>query len=347
MNNTLLYGLALSGSLILAGCGDKPQTTESSADEVITLRMSHFMAQTDPFNKQVFEPWAKKIEEDSNGRLKIDIYPSASLSKPDNTYDAVVKGVVDIGVQPQGYSSGRFPLSQIAELPGIANTAEQLACVLHTLYDNGSISGEYEDTHVLYMMASGLQVFHTKGKAINKPSDLKGMRIRRTSTVSASLLESLGAVPVGLPVTETYPSLQRGVIDGVTLPWQPIQAFGLDELVDTHSIVPFYNAEFVVNMNQEKYNSLPDDLKQVIDSNSGMQMGVKASQAFDRFNQEVMQAAIDKGDTIIDIDPANDPDWQQPLEDGKQAYLSSLEEQGLDAQAIYAKAQQASTSCQS
>lgn len=347
MNKKLLSSLVVASVLAITGCNDnKSATQEAGSDEVITLRFSHFMPATDPINQQVFEPWARKVEEDSNGRLKIDIYHSATLSKPDNTYDSVADGVVDIGVQPQGYSSGRFPISQIAELPGIANSGEQLACVLHKLYDDGVIANEYEDTQVLYLMASGLQVFHSK-KDIKTPSDLKGMRIRRTSSVSADLLDALGAVPVGLPVTETYPALQRGVIDGVTLPWQPIESFRLDELVNSHTVVPFYNAEFVVSMNKDKYASLPDDLKKVIDDNSGKQMGVSASKIFDRINSEVMQKAVDNGDTIIDIPNPDSTAWAEPLERGKQNYLNSLEEKGHDAQGIYKKAQEASATCQS
>lgn len=97
-------------------------------------------------------------------------------------------------------------------------------------------------------------------------------------------------------------------------------------------------------MNKDKYESLPDDLKKVIDDNSGAKMGAKASQIFDRVNAEVRQAAVDKGDTMIEIpDPLNDPAWSAPLEAGIQKYLSSV--QGVDAKDIYEKAKAAGAAC--
>lgn len=347
MKFKLSSAMLLSGMLALAGCSGE-NSSGTQAGDVTTLRFSHFMTQNDPINLEVFEPWAKKVEADSNGRIKVDIFPSATLSKPDGTYEATANGVVDIGVQLQGYTSGRFPMSLVAELPGISNSGEQLSCVIHKLYDDGVIADEYKDTHMLFMMGSGNHGIHTKDKAIRTPDDLKGMRIRRTSSVTADLLEALGAVPAGIAVVDTYTSLQRGVIDGVGLPWQPMAAFRLNELVNNHTVLPFYNAEFIVTMNKDKYDSLPDDLKKVIDDNSGALMGIKGSKVFDRVNDEVMKEVEAKGDTIVSItDPLNDPAWKAALEKGTQKYLDGLEKQGIDSKALYEQVKAASTACQS
>ena len=113
-------GIFLTASIAMIGCTNNDQTAGTSTDagEVTTLRFSHFMTATDNINTEALEPWAKKIEADSKGRLKVEIYPSATLSKPGATYDATAKGIVDIGMQAQGYTAGRFPLTQVAELAG-------------------------------------------------------------------------------------------------------------------------------------------------------------------------------------------------------------------------------------
>lgn len=339
--------LAMSG-LALSGCSDNNQATSANgdSDDVTTLRFSHFMTANDNMNTEGFEPWAQKIEEDSNGRLKIEIYPSATLSKPGATYDAAAKGTVDIGMQVQGYTAGRFPLTQVVELPGISNTAEQQTCILYKLYDDGVISDEYEDTHLLALMGSGQGALHTVDKPIRTPADMKGMRIRQPSVVASHIIEATGAAPVGMPASDTYTSLQRGVIDGLAFTWQPIQAFRLDELLSAHTNIPFYNSTFVVTMNKDKYNSLPDDLKKVIDDNSGLVMSDRIAKIFDRSNDEAMAAARAKGDTMIDIpDPLNDPDWQGPLLEGTQRYLDELAAKGLDGQTVYEKTKAASEAC--
>ncbi|MBB3105529.1 TRAP-type C4-dicarboxylate transport system substrate-binding protein [Psychrobacter luti] len=341
-------GIALASLLTLSGCSNNEQSVSESidSDKVTTLRFSHFMTANDNINTEGFEPWARKIEEDSKGRLKVEIYPSATLSKPGATYEAAAKGTVDIGMQVQGYTAGRFPLTQVVELPGISNTAEQQTCILYELYNNGAINSEYEDTHLLSLMGSGQGALHTADKPIRTPADMKGLRIRQPSVVASHVIDTIGAAPVGMPASDTYTSLQRGVIDGLAFTWQPIQAFRLDELLNHHTNIPFYNSTFVVTMNKDKYNSLPDDLKKVIDDNSGLELSKRIARVFDESNEAAMAAARAKGDTMIDIpDPLNDPNWKGPLLEGTQRYLDELAALGLDGDAVYDQAKAASVAC--
>ena len=343
-------GILLAASIAVTGCfnndNDQAAGVSTDAGKVTTLRFSHFMTATDNINTEALEPWAKKIEADSNGRLKVEIYPSATLSKPGATYDATAKGSVDIGMQAQGYTAGRFPLTQIVELPGITNTAQQQSCILHKLYDEGVINSEYEDTHLLALIGTGQGALHTVDKPIRTPADMKGLRIRQPSAVASHIIEATGAAPVGMPASDTYTSLQRGVIDGLSFTWQPIQAFRLDELINTHTNIPFYNSTFVISMNKDKYNSLPDDLKKVIDDNSGAKMAATVSKVFDVSNAKAMAAAKEKGDIMIDIpDPLNDPDWRGPLMEGSQQYLNEVNAAGLDAEHVYEQAKAASSAC--
>lgn len=353
MKIKLSLSMTLAILMAVSGCSDNTQSDNSQAastndnqDEVVTLRFSHFMTANDNINTDGWVPWAKKIEEESNGRLKIEIYPSATLSKPGVTYDAAAKGIVDIGMQAQGYTAGRFPLTQIVELPGITNTAQQQSCILHKLFDDGTLAKEYEDTHLLALIGTGQGALHTVDRPIRTPTDMKGLRIRQPSAVASHIIEATGAAAIGIPASDTYTSLQRGVIDGLSFTWQPIQAFRLDELLNTHTNIPFYNSTFVLTMNKDKYNSLPDDLKKIIDDNSGALMAAKVAKVFDESNAKAVAAAEAKGDIMIDIpDPLNDPDWKGPLIEGSQKYLDEVNATGLDGNAVYEKAKTASAAC--
>ena len=134
------------------------------------------------------------------------------------------------------------------------------------------ISSEYDDTHLLFMMGTGPGGMHTVDQAIRTPDDLKGLRMRRPSAIAGDIIGSAGGTPVGLPATDIYTSLQRGVLDGVSLPWDATGSFRLLELTNTHTNIPFYSSAIMVTMNKDKYDSLPDDLKKVIDDNSGKAM---------------------------------------------------------------------------
>lgn len=336
----------LTLSAFLTACGGGLEGADNDSNETIVLRMSHFMPAPSVMNTQAFEPWAKKIEE-SNGRLKIQNFPGGTLSKPSDTYDAAASGKVDIGIQLQGYTSGRFPLSQIAELPGMSNSASQMSCLMQTLYDNGTIADEYQDSHVLALYGLGPGVLHSN-KPIAKPEDMRGLRIRRPSAVAGDMIESMGAAPVGLPANDIYTSLQRGVIDGLSLPWDGVPIFRVNELVNNHTNIPLYSSSFVMTMNQAKYDSLPNDLKKVIDDNSGMLFSKMVGSLISEMDIKALQAAKDAGSTIIDIpDPLNDPDWSGPLKQGTQKYLDSVNANGIDADEIYRKVQEASEACKS
>lgn len=332
----------------LAGCSGQADNAGGAQADTTVSRFSHFWPATSAMHVEVFVPWAKKVETESNGRLKVEIYPSATLSKPDATYDAAAKGTVDIGAQVHGYTNGRFPLTQIAELPGLSNSATQMGCILQTLYDNGTIASEYEDTHLLFLMGAGPSALHTVDKPIRVPSDMKGQRIRRPSAIAGDIIEATGGTPVGLPATDIYTSLQRGVLDGLSLPWDATGSFRLIELTNTHTNIPFYSSAIMVTMNKNTYERLPDDLKKVIDDNSGMAMAAAAGKVFDAEDAKYMAEAKAKGDTMIDIpNPLSDPKWKAPLEAGTQKYLSDVKAQGLDADSVYKKAQEASAACKS
>lgn len=348
-----IFSIGALAALSLLGCsnssdkgGDATASSETSSQEVTTLRFSHFWPATSNISKDILEPWAKKIETDSNGRLKVELYPSATLSKADVTYEAAVKGTIDIGSQVQGYTAGRFPLTQITELPGLSNSAVQMGCMMQTLYEDGTIASEYEDSHVLFMYGVGPGALHTTNKLIRTPADMEGLRIRRPSAVAGDIIESMGASPVGLPANDMYTSLQRNVVDGLSFPWEAVTTFKIDELTKYHTNLPLYTSGLMVAMNKDVYNGLPDDLKKVIDDNSGMAMTKQIGEMFDKYDDAAIQAAKDKGDEMIDIpDPLNDPDWKTPLEAGTNKYLADVKALGLDADGVYAKAKVASAAC--
>ncbi|MFG6176864.1 TRAP transporter substrate-binding protein [Halomonas sp. THAF12] len=318
----------------------------TSAQAATTLRMAHFWPGASGINQDIFEAWAETVEEESGGELRVEMYPSGTLAKPDAIYEAAANGIADIGATAQGYTAGRFPLSQVVELPGVADNATQGACVLQTLYDEGHLDAEYEDTRPLFMFTTGPGGIHTIDTDVQVPSDLDGLRIRRPTAVAGEMLENMGATPVGMPAPDIYTAMQRGVIDGLSFPWEGLKGFRINELVSHHTEVPFYTLIFVATMSQRTYDRLSPEQQAVIDANSGMQWAENAGAVFDRLDREGKQEAIEAGHTIREIDdPLNDPDWQKPLQDGIDGYLARLEERGLPGREVYEAALAASDAC--
>lgn len=316
------------------------------AQAATTIRLAHFWPASAYVHEQLFTQWKDSVEAASNGELVVQIYPGQTLSKADAVYDNTVKGVVTVGAAAQGYNNGRFPLSQIAELPGLADTAVQGSCVLQRLYDQDLIADEYDDSHVLFMFTLGPGLLHSKEKAIRSPDDLKGLRIRRPTAVAGELLESMGALPVGMPAPEVYMALKNGVIDGLSFPWEGMKSFRINELVNHHTQMPFYSMAFVVTMNKKAYEALSPELKQVIDDHSGMVWAVKAGEAQDGADRLGLEQAKAQGDEIVMVvDPLADPVWQEVMQEGIARYLRELVTRDLDGEAVYVAAKAASQEC--
>lgn len=305
-----------------------------------TLRFAHFFPPVAGAQKDIFEPWAEAIEKESNGRIEVEIYPSSTLAKPPALYDAAKNMIADVSATVQGYTANRFPLTQVVELPGLVNSAEQGSCIIQSLYDEGHLDREYRDTKPLFFFTHGPGGIHTTNRLVEKPSDLEGLRIRRPTAVVAKILEGLGAQPVGMPAPEAYQSAQRGVIDGVSLPWEGQYTFRLNELATNHTEVGgLYTLSFIVTMNKQFYNRLPADLKQVIDNNSGMKWSKIAAASFDRLDEEGRKQAVEAGHNIVTVDGgAENPLWKPVLYQATEEYLAEVEKKRMPANKVYARA---------
>ncbi|MDR5894298.1 TRAP transporter substrate-binding protein [Halomonas mongoliensis] len=319
----------------------------STAQASTTLRMSHFWPDGSGINQEIFQAWAETIEEQSGGELRVENFPSQTLTRADQAYQGAVNGISDIAITAQGYTAGRFPLSQIVELPGVSDTASQGACILQSLYDDGHIAGEYDDTRVLFMFTTGPGYLHTADHDIQSPDDLAGLRIRRPTAVAGEMLERLGAQPVGMPAPDIYTSLQRGVIDGLSFPWEGMKVFRLNELANYHTQVPFYSLIFVATMSQRSFDRLSPEQQAVIEANSGMAWSEVAGRVFDGLDEAGKQEAEEAGHHIRVIDsPLEHDDWAGPLKEGIENYLSELEGRGLDnAREVFDAAMAARDAC--
>lgn len=334
MNHKLLTKAALAAALSL---------TTAYASATTTLRFSHFWPATSAIHKEVFQAWADDVEKASNGELKVQLFPSQTLTKADAAYQGAVNGISDIAATAQGYTAGRFPLTQVVELPGVSLSATQGGCITQSLYDKGMLADEYKDSHVLFMFSTGPGYIHTTDKEVKVPDDLKGLRIRRPSAVVGKILTELGAQPIGMPAPEIYTSMQRGLLDGVSLPWEGMKAFRINELSGQHTEVPFYSLAFVVTMNKRTYDRLPENLKKVIDDNSGMSWAKKGGAMMDA--EDAAGRAGAHGKFIQVADPLNDPAWSAPLKKATSDYLGELDSKGKNATAVYQKAMELQKQC--
>ena len=328
----------------ITGC-DNQQENKQTANKAeqskiskaeTSLKFAHFMPASSWQNQTLFKDWADTIAKESNGKIKVTVFPAQTLGKAPAGYDNAKNGIADIAWTVQGYTANRFPLSQIIELPGLFETAELGSCAFQKLYDSGALDKEYAETHVLYVHTHGLGHLGSKDKAVTTLADLKGLKIRRPTAVIGKLLKELGAEPVGMPAPRIYESLQHGSIDGFMLPWEAVGGFRLNEIAKHYTEFGFYSLAFVATMNKDIYEKLPADQKKIIDENSGMKWALIAGRGYDKGDADALPKIKQSG-SIHQIDPAEKAKWIAAGERATKAYLAELDGKGLPGTATYAK----------
>jgi len=272
-----------------------------SLAQVIKLNLADQDASTSWGPAHALQPWVKRVEEATKNKVKIDIFPSQTLAKGPDIWNAVKSGVADMGWCFHGYWPDMTPLSDVITLPALPfKTAEQGSEVLWKLYEKFPvIQNEFKDVHVLVLWTSPSRFIITTKKQVKTMEDLKGLKIRVPGGPPTEQMKALGAVPVLIPMPDTYQSLDKGIIDGMDANWEMIVAFRLYEVVKYYTIVPLSAVYFSMPMNKNKWNSLPKDTQEAITSVSGLEAAkFWGRNFFDTAEEPAMENARKGGYTI-------------------------------------------------
>tara|TARA_B100001093_G_scaffold62949_1_gene52874 strand:+ start:344 stop:1372 length:1029 start_codon:yes stop_codon:yes gene_type:complete len=273
--------------------------SDNAFGEAVTLKFHSFAPAPASQNSKFVRPWANRIEEQSAGELRIETYYSMQLGgKPAQLVDQVRDGVVDIIWTVAGYTPGRFPKLEVFDLPFLPGSAEATSQAAQEFAQTIAID-ELKEYKVLTVHVHAPGKIHTKNRLVTQLSDLEGLKIRGPTRVISSMLGAMGATPVGMPVPQVAPSLSKGVIDGMVVPYEIMPSFKLHELTKAHTTVSgqrgLYTTAFLFLMNKAKYESLSVSQKAVIDNNSGMSLAKLAGQLWDEFEGPALEMAKKAG----------------------------------------------------
>jgi len=279
--------------------------SQAIAQEV-TLRFQHFVSPESANPKYFIGPWAEKVEKDSGGRIKVEIYPFMQLGgKAPSQYDLIRDGVIDGGWVIPGYQPGRFPEAEALELPFMTTKSAEEASKAAWVYTQKYLMDDFSDVHVIAAHMHGPGLVHKRGAGIAKVEDFNGLKLRGPSRAATLLLNKLGATPIGMPVPAFPEALSKGVVDGGVITWEMSPSLKLDELTDSHTDVAgdkaLYNLYFIWAMNKAKYESLPPDLRAVIDANSGFMASAWAGRAHDTGDADGRGVMTAAGNEIAEI----------------------------------------------
>lgn len=302
-----------------------------------TLKLHHFLPPVSSAHKNMLVPWAEKVMKESGGRIKIDVYPAMQLGgKPPQLIDQVRDGVVDIVWTLPGYTPGRFTKTEIFELPFMhKDTVSSNKAITEFVEKNGD---EYSDYKIIAMFVHAGQLFHSR-KPIRVAADLEGQKIRTPTRTGGWMIEAMGATPIGAPVPKIPELLSKGVVDSVMIPFEVTLPLKVNELVDYHTVLGgdierINTSTFIIAMNKARYNALPNDLKKVVDNNSGMVLAEWLADIWDTAEVPGIAKAKESGE-IITMPKAEVAKLrariEQPVID---RWIAEMKKKGVDGQAL-------------
>jgi TRAP-type C4-dicarboxylate transport system substrate-binding protein len=324
-----ITGLALG---LAAGAG------LAQAQDVV-LKIHHFLPPQATVQALVFNPWCEKIGKESGGRIKCQIYPAMQLGgTPPQLFDQARDGVADIIWTVPTYQAGRFVKSEVFELPFMAKNSEVGSPALWEYIQKNSLD-EFKGVKLLAAHLHDGALLHFSGKEVRTLEDLKGLKVRAPTRIGAKFLTALGATPVQMPLPQVPESVSKGVIDGAMVPWEGVPPIKLQEIAkyhtDTAAGAPrMSNTIFVIAMNEAKYNSLPPDLKKIIDANSGLDWAKQIGKVFDGTTEPARKLAAAAGGVFDTLTPAEYDRWVKTTDGVNKDWFTEVAGKGGNGPAL-------------
>ncbi len=309
--------------------------------QTVTLRLHQFLPQQATIPAKALIPWAQKVEADSGGKIKVQLFHAMQLGgAPPQLFDQARDGVVDLSWTVLGYTPGRFNKTEVFELPFMSGSAEQSSRAIQE-YVEKFAADEFKDVKLIAVHTHGPGLFHTKAPVVGLES-LRGMKVRGGSRIISNMLTKLGATPVGMPVPAVTDALSKGTIDGTTIPWEVTPALKVSELVKNHTTFAgaqgLYTQTFAFSMNKASYDKLPPDLKAVIDKNSGIEIAAMFGRAMDDGDKAGRAIAEKAGNNIVALDAAETQRWRRTAATVETDWINEMKGKNIDGAKLVSEA---------
>lgn len=303
-------------------------TFSVAQEKAITIKVANWFPVGTKYDL-ILQEWGKDLEKRSSGKVKVNYYAAGTLVSSAQTYDALVKGIADVGNHVLAYSTGRFPFSQVLDMP-IGWPQGAAATLIANKFYIKFQPKEFDDVKVLFFHSCTPGYVNTKTRPVTKLEDLTGLKIRSQGS-NAKFVGLLGAAPVAMPMPEVYDSLSRGVVDGAMSDYAGLCTYKTGELIryTTENCKTGYSSAFVVAMNRKKYDSLSPDVQKIIENMSGEYIE-KYGKIWKDVTEEGKDWVIKKGVKIITLGNEEEYRWYEkgakPL---VEAYIKEMKEKRL------------------
>jgi TRAP-type C4-dicarboxylate transport system substrate-binding protein len=305
------------------------------AQQKIEMKLAYFVIDQHAMSRWLIR-WSEQLEKGSGGRITVKRFPAAQMGPTPGHYDFARTGQADAVWFLHGGTPGRFPLTDMINLPFLAGSAEIGTKVLNDAELRSKyLDAEHKGVKVLMLFTHQPGGPHTTRKPIRSLEDFKGMRLRFASPTLRDFIQALGATPVGVPPTEISEQLSKGTIDGAFIDYGGAGiAFKLGGIVKYSTELYAYVTSFGLALNEDFWNRLPPDLKKlVVDTTTGKEKEI--GEAWDALDAPGKKALMDAGGEAIRLSAAEMAKVRQIGADLAARNVKDLDARGLPASAVY------------
>jgi TRAP-type C4-dicarboxylate transport system substrate-binding protein len=311
-------------------------TPPALAAQEIKLTYANFPpAQT--FPSVQMERWAKEVEKRTNGKVKVQTFPGGTLLPAKNIFDGVISGTADIGNFAMSYQPGRFPVSEAVDLPLGFQSAKVASLVLYDLIEKYRPK-EFEKVKIITLFTCPPNDLMTS-KPVRSLADLKGMELRVSGT-GAEVIKRLGGIPIAMPMSDTPEAIQKGIVKGIVSSLETLKDFNYAAYCPYATEANLFVVSFAVVMNREKWESLPADVKKVIDD-MRREQAEWTGDYVDRHVRESLAWSKDKyNHQVFQLSQKDRMETQKLVQPMLDEYVKRTEAQGVPGKKIVGDAQQ-------
>lgn len=329
-------GLAIAAGALMA---------VPAVGQEFTFKLHHLLSAQAPAHTQMLAPWAKQVEENSGGRVAIEIYPSMSLGgRPPELISQARDGVVDLVWTVNGYTPGLFPRTEVMELPGVfVNDPVAANLSLYDMFES-DLREEYTGVEVMFLHVHAGQGIHMRNQLVRSPGDMNGLKMRIPTRTGAWIIEALGASPVSMPVPDLPQALQKGAVDGAFIPWEIIPPLKIQEQtqyqIEGTDMARFGTTTFQVSMNKARWDSLPADIQQAFKDASGREWWGKVGELWRAADDFGIGLAVDSGNEHVVLTEDETAAFFDALEPVVERWVSEVNEKGIDGAGLVVRARE-------
>ena len=311
--------------------------------QTIELKVTHYLPPNHTINQELIR-WADELGVKSNGRLKVSIFPSGQMGPITRQFDLARTGVADAAFFLHGAVPGRFALTELLQLPYVftpeknavlqkpLNSAEASAIATGLA---GQLTKEYEGTRILYLIASpNIGLFFNKA-TVRRPADMKGMRIRHNGPMPAKMIELWGATPASVAPVELSDALEKGTVNGMAFNYEAAQSFQVASSIKSVSEINAYAVTFALVINSKKYESLPPDLRKLVDDSTGVEGARRVGARYDEAEANGRKYMLERKVEIVIPTLDEQQAFRAPVTVLAKEAIDAVQTKGLAAQRFY------------